>query len=631
MISALRRSAHTPLRQPQLPSDHVESGLHHSPNSFHDGKVQMPTEGEQFASHFAVTLTAEPIFDRTLTLAECSTALSRMSLESVVGRLALLKHVNEGVLCDGDTPKEERQAHILRVLAFLLDPPAVRRALVDAGDDPKFRPLSDQALLATLELAVCCCLRDNAHWIDGDPLRLELTHVLLSFQSVLFSARFRQRIDEEHSLEGLGPEALAEFIRNTMAHNTSLNSRNALGRLYALCCVPEVTATVLARTGKSAAEWFVEVFALTPEEYLCCAFLSVAPAWRLDFDAPDAGGLFYREDTFWNAVREPERAKIRQFLSLATQTVGVRSETPAGPIDEFLFAARSLYVRPVLDLGSVSICVSPDLMMRKFIVGLPYLAQEARQQALGRPLTDSERSACRAPFGILFESYVTWLLAKLFASTVGIEILSQVPYGPKGQRRECDIAVIRGDLAVVIEVKTTMASLEFRRTGAFESLDAMLKTGTEQAYRAAHALREGLAYRADGRPIENVRWVVPCVLTYDDIPLFEPVSEFYERHLSAATSLPLFRSADGVEPVQFFDINFVESWESNLDLSPGSGAVFGYLAQRARRADLRYRKIRPEISVPPPPGAPQPFNAIVEESKSLLNRARAWLRPTNDG
>lgn len=591
----------------------------------------MPNGAEHFSAGFAVTLTAEPIFGQALTLAECSRALSRMSFGSVVGRLVLLKHINEGVICDGDTPENTRRMHILRTLAFLLDRPGVIRALADAGSDPLFRPLSDQALLATLELAVRYCPRDNTNWINDDPLRLELTHVLLSFQSVLFSSRFRQRLDGEQSLEDLGDEALAEFLRNTLAHRTDLYPRNALGRLYALCCIPAVMDAVLARTGKSATEWFLETFELTPTEYLGCAFLSSAPSMRLDFNAPDAEALFYREETFWNAVDESHRSKIKRLLGLATQQVGPPSGTSIGSLDEFLFEARSFYVRPVLDFGHVSICVSPNLMMSKFIVGLPYLAQESRQRVLNRPLTSSERKACRAPFGILLESFVAWLVARLLAQNPEIEVLPNITYGPTAQRAESDLIVVRGDLAVVIEVKTTMTSLEFRRTGAFESLDMLLESGAKQAYRAALALREGRAYRSDGSCIEGVRWVVPCVLTYDDIPLFAPISDFYEQHLMRKTGLPLFQAAGGVEAVQFFDIGFLESWEEHFDFSPGSGALFGYLVQRARRLDLRYRGFRAGISAAPAPGAPLPFNEVVEESQRVLNSVRTWLTPTGQG
>lgn len=581
----------------------------------------------------ASTLTAEPIFGRALTLAECFATLGRMSLESVVGRLVLLKHINERVLCDPDTSDDDRNRHIVRTLHFLLDAPGVARAIADAGDDDKFRPVSDQAILATLELALRCCPRDNPHWIvDDGPLRLELTHVLLSFQSALFSERFKAQADQVTSFEALGPERLAEFIRNVLAHNARFYTRNALGRLYALCCEPEVTDPVLPRTGKSARGWFLETFDLSPEDFFTCAFLSAAPSGQLDVDRPDASSLFFREATFWQNGREPERTKLRRFLGLASQTVPVTPlGAPEGSIDEFLFAARSFHAHPVLDLGQVSICVSPALMMRKFIVGLPYLAQEALQRKHGRALTDSERKACRQPFGILIESYVIWLVRKLLAPCRDIEIVANVAYGSKSESIECDLVIIRGDLAIVIEVKTTMSSLEFRRTGAFESLDPILEHCAKQVHRAARALRNGTARRPDGTAIEGIRWVVPCVLTYDEIPLFEPVSVFYESHLTKKTGLALFSSADGVEPVQCFDVNFLESWESELDLSPSSGAVFGYLVQRSRRDDLRYRSIQAGVSNAATPGAPQPFNDVVEASKSFLARAREWLKPDNGG
>jgi len=266
-------------------------------------------------------------------------------------------------------------------------------------------------------------------------------------------------------------------------------------------------------------------------------------------------------------------------------------------------------------------------MLRKFLFGLPYLAQESRVRTLGRPLNDGELKRCRAAVGVLFEAHVVWLVRQLLGPVPNIRILPNVTYGPKGERRETDLVVICGDTALVLEIKTTMASLNFRKTGRFEDLDAMLQTGAVQAYRAALALRAGQASEANGQPIEGVRWVIPCVVTYDDIPLFEPISVFYERHLTEKTKLPLFAAADGVEAVQFFDVDFLESWEDEIDLSPGSRAVFGYLIQRARQEDLRYRKIRSGIVNGPSAGAPGPFNELVEESRVFMNHAaRSWLK-----
>jgi hypothetical protein len=587
----------------------------------------MSSEGRQFMRNFAVTLTAEPVFGRTLTLAECSEVLAKISLGAVVGRLALFKHVNEEVLGDPDASIETRKMHTRRMLHTLLDAPHVTKALADANNDPNFRPVSDQALLATLELALCCCPRGTDKWITGNPLRLELAHVLLSFQSALFSRDFHARADKETSFESLGAEGQAEFIRNTLAHNLGLYSRHAIGRLYAFCRVPAVTDAVLARTGQSVHDWFVETFQLTPDEYLCCAFLAGGPAKRLNLNEPDPDALAYNEDTYWQALKEPERSKVKSLLSLATQMAGEPKGAPGGDMDQFLYAAGSFHVRPVLTIPPVSICISPDLMLRKFLFGLPYLAQEGRVRTLGRPLNDGEFKRCRAAVGILFEAYVVWLVRQLLEPVPNMRIFPNVTYGPKGERRETDLVIICGDTALVLETKTTMASLNFRKTGRFEDLDVMLQAGAVQAYRAARALRAGQASDADGQPIEGARWVIPCVVTYDDIPLFEPISVFYERHLTEKTKLPLFVAADGVEAVQFFDVDFLESWEEKIDLSPGSRAVFGYLTQRARQEDLRYRKLRSGIVTGPSSGAPRPFNGLVENSRVFMEQAaRSWLR-----
>lgn len=576
--------------------------------------------------NFALTLTAEPIFGRALTLTECSASLAKMSLGAVVARLTLFKRLNEEILCSSTAPVADRRAHTLRTLHTLLDGEGVRKALNDINNDQTFRPLSDQALFAAIELALCCCPRDTDHWIDGDPLRLELTHVLLSFQSSLFSPALHNLADTETSFEGLGESGQAEFIRNTLAHKTELYSRHAIGRLYAFCHEQAVADIVITRTNRSVTDWFVETFGLTPDDFLCCAFLSAGLLQKFDLADPNPDTLAFNEETYWNVVQEPERTKVRKLVALATQKAGEVRGTPDGELNQFLYRADGFHIRPVIDLGQISICVSRNLLLRKFLFGLPYLAQEARQNAVGRSLTKNEIKHCRAMVGVLFESYVGWLVRSLLGAAHNIEILTNVTYGTKANRREIDVLVIRGDLALILEVKASVASLGFRRTGRFEDLDAMIEVGATQAYQGAHALRGGLVKRANGDPIEGIRWVVPCVVTYDDVPLFEPISFFYEQHLAGKTGLPLFTGADGVEPVQFYDIDFIESWEEEFDLSHGSGAIFGYLIQRARDATLRYRQVRSGIVAKPPTGASKPFNALVEESRVFIEKkTRSWL------
>lgn len=57
------------------------------------------------------------------------------------------------------------------------------------------------------------------------------------------------------------------------------------------------------------------------------------------------------------------------------------------------------------------------------------------------------------------------------------------------------------------------------------------------------------------------------------------------------TGLRLFLEDNGIYPLQFFDIEFLESWEAHFDLSPEAGVPFAYLGERSRKAELRYRPV----------------------------------------
>lgn len=476
-----------------------------------------------------------------------------------------------------------------------------------------------------MELALECCPRDTMHWVRGDPLRLELTHVLLSFQSVSFSQAFRDRAAQQSSFEAMGPDGQAEFIRNTLGHRTSLYTRPVIGRLYAMFHIAEIDSTFIEKTGETISSWMNSIFGITPDEYLTAAFLSGVARTRLNLNQPDADQLAYSEDTIWDFLREPLRGKLRCLYAFASHPVGDPSGIPAYTIDEYLYRATAFHAHPIINFGHFSLCVSPNLVLRKFLYGLPYLVQQATQRARGRNLTENEIKACRSPFGILFESYVGWLVRELLSQVQNVEIIANVGYGPNAERRECDLVIRRNDVALVLEIKSTLPTIRFRQTGRFEDLDPMLEPGAKQVFHAARAIRAGTACRPDGSLIEAARWVIPCVVTYDDLPLYEPISVFYERHLVAKTRLPLFTEQDGIEPIQFFDVDFIESWETDLDLSPASAALFGYLIQRARRDNLRYRPVLPNVANAATQGALKPFNDIVERSRIHLDSlVRSW-------
>ncbi len=588
----------------------------------------MPTRDTQTPNNLALTLTAGPVFGRVLTLAECATVMERISLEFVVTRLVFFKHLNEEVFYSSSDSLAGRKKHTLGVVRALL-PKAdlLRNAMEDVKGDDTFRPLSNQAVLAALELALRCSPRDAAHPLDKERT-LELTHVLLSFQSALFSDGFTAKTNEVTSYEALGAEFQAEFIRNVLANNVRIDTRSAIGRFYAFTRVAAVKGLVKRRTKQTADAWFRKTFGLTSTQYLMCAFLSGSPGKRMDPDNLKAWTPAH-QPSHWAGLRQPHRTRIEALLELATQDIGEPTGAPKGTLNEFLYAAHKFHVYPLLRFGRNTVCVSPEMLLRKFLFGLPYLALAATERRLGRKLTDSDVKGCREAIGYLFEGYVQWLVKRLLAPCKGVETMCNVPYGPKGKRTEIDLVIQCGEVAIVIELKAVVASLGFRMTGKFEELDKMLEKGATQAFHAARAVREGKARRRNGAMIKGVRWAVPCVLTYDEVPLFQPIGEFYERHLAKKTGLPLFVKEDGIEAVQFFDIRFVESWENTVNLSPVSRVLCGCLINRAREAGLRYQPVDEKHVDGPARGAPRPFDELIEQSrKFLVPLGRTWLKPS---
>jgi len=588
----------------------------------------MHTRGSDTLKNLTITLTAEPVFGRVLTLAECAAVMERISLDFVVTRLVFFKHLNEEVFYGGDESLAERKKHTLGVVRALLpQTDLLRKAMEDVKGDDTFRPLANQAVLAALELALRCSPRDAAHPLDTQRT-LELTHVMLSFQSALFSDEFTAKSKEVTSHEELGAEFQAEFIRNVLASNVRIDTRSAIGRFYAFARVGAVKGLVKRRTRQTADAWFRTTFGLTFTQYLMCAFLSGSPGKRMDPNNLKAW-MPAHQPSHWAGLRQPHRARIEALLELATQDIGEPTRAPDGTLNEFLYAAHKFHAHPLLRFGRNTVCVSPEMLLRKFLFGLPYLALAATERRLGRKLTDSEVKGCREPIGYLFEGYVQWLVKRLLAPCKGVEAMCNVTYGLKGKRTEIDLVIQCGEVAIVIELKAVVASLGFRMTGKFEELDKMLEKGATQAFYAARAVREGKARRKNGAKIKGVRWVVPCVLTYDEVPLFQPVGVFYERHLAKKTGLPLFVRDGDIEAVQFCDIRFVESWEGSINLSPVSRALCGYLLNRARTEDLRYRSVDEKQVDGPARGAPRPFDDLIEESrKFLVPLGRTWLKPS---
>ena len=590
------------------------------------------TEEPVLGSRIAVTLTADRIFGRNLTLSECIQILQQFDLRSAIPRLVLLLHINDRVFMDPDTGKDSRERQLDAFMRFMFDgKPRAAAVAEKAHAGESFRPLSDQALLATLELALQFCRRGGGRQFDNERECALLSHVILSFQSQLFSESFSERLRSLGDLNKMDEQGLGQFVRNRAAHATRSYYRHAMGRLFGICCTNEIGNVLYQKMHVSLDDWFRAHFGVLPQAYVSLAFMLVTPALRLNLEIPRADDLFFDTRHFFGSLSEPHRSQAEFFAQLSTCSVNdFPPKTTLPPIEDYLYNATAFYVRPILNTAGGSCCVSPTLLLNKFLTGLPYLAQEARTVLLKRPLTNSEIKAARAPFGHLYEAYVIWLFRHWLSTWSRTEVIA--PYYCRTQTNknaERDLVIVRRDAAFAFEIKSAPPLLDLRRTGLFVRIDSMVKEGARQVREAAEALLLGKAFRPDGTAITGVRRVIPCVVTYDTLPLFPIISGLYEDHLERELDVHLFRQENGIYPLQFLDALFIEAWESHFDLSPECGSPFGYLETRARDPIRRHMEIDDSMIVGGArPEAPRPFNDLVEAAFKLVQtEARSCLRP----
>jgi hypothetical protein len=184
--------------------------------------------------------------------------------------------------------------------------------------------------------------------------------------------------------------------------------------------------------------------------------------------------------------------------------------------------------------------------------------------------------------------------------------------GPTDPER--DILVVRGDMAFVFEVKSKPVPLSLRRSGAQKNLDEVFLPAALQARTAAEAIRAGTATTNGGTPIAGIRFVIPCAIVWDFIPMAGALSQAYELHLRDLVSPAAFRQEDGISPLQFVSLEDVEGWERNCDLTPESGDLFGFLVRRAREEALRYAPMQPDNFRGAQAGQPTPLEDKATES-----------------
>ncbi len=482
------------------------------------------------------------------------------------------------------------------------------------------------AILAVLEFAGLHSPRAGGADISQHlSHRLALTHIVLSFQAELI-ARAGARLAQRRVTMLEASTALHEqVVRNRLAHNTEHLPRNAMGRIYALGFVPAVWRHL--RPGLTPTLFFQRYLGIEPGPYLLVALMAAAFQGR-SFDPefhPGIQEMAFDPQRFFDQVRPPLRAKLEEFIALATQPaanlgLGVVSATT---LEEVLYAAASFYSKPILRMPTYVVCVSPSHLLNKFAHGLVHLIQDRERIARGAPLPNDFVETLGGEFGEIFEGYVRWLFERWFqySPQTRLEFSYRIPSATTGGTPpERDILVIRGDSAFLFEVKSKPVSLGLRRGGSISELDKLFLPPAIQCQTAAESLRAGTARTSTGTEISGIRFVVPCAIVWDFVPMAGPLSLAYERHLATEVGVPIFRERDGIAPLQFISLDSVEGWDGNCDFSPGSGDLFGALYRRARDEGLRHAPMQPAMFVGAPVGNPRPVDENGQAAMAYTQR-----------
>jgi hypothetical protein len=168
-----------------------------------------------------------------------------MNFLHVVIRLTMLLRINDEKIMNDQVDESERDLAIASMLERFLDRGGLSERALDEWAQVRtqgqsFRPFSSQAILALLELAGAHCPRTGGGNAEADPLRLLLSHVLLSIQTELLSRAGRILLNPGMAMESASEILHPELVRNRMAHNPGWYSRNAMARIYAIGFVPAI-------------------------------------------------------------------------------------------------------------------------------------------------------------------------------------------------------------------------------------------------------------------------------------------------------------------------------------------------------------------------------------------------------
>jgi hypothetical protein len=484
------------------------------------------------AVRIGITFTSGSILGERLSFQELLDVISPLDRNEAIALCAEWNSWNTWVMFHHGTWKAAENDQ-QRLLDDFLPPDAQWRASAVFGDKDFISPFSEISVLALVSLLCRYASVNGGKPMDERYSRRALFRALLSLQESIFPENF---------LELSIPEQFPFEVRITLA-NISIQNRWAydMGRLHALLTVPEISSGL---NGIKVPKWFLKRLGVDGTDYECVVNTLF-------------GSAFYHAD--YSRLKEQAPAlfrRMKQLLDLSTTAPEdvVRGLNEAHPqqdpthLSEAIAYSNALLVRPMIRLGDKLVCTSPRNLFNKLHRGLPYLCLEARTSP------GEQKSRPRDEFGYIFEAYVGWLFKTWMAGTgirLGFNYWIRQPDGPA----ERDFVAVRGEVGYVFEVKATVPAMIIRKLGGLEDLVALHKKAAHQAYTAAVALTQGLAFEDQElrRPLPRIRKVVPCAITYEFLAIRWPYSDSFEQALQRAVGKPLFSGEGGILPFQILD------------------------------------------------------------------------------
>ena len=531
--------------------------------------------------------TATDVYGYALTLSKCKKILASLNIVSYINVLALLKNMNELVFQKNiDSKSAEYQEHLNNLLIYLFNPDQQQKVNSIYQQDPDFfHPLSDQALIATLELTCKYCSSRFGAKLQTIKERQPLIHIILSLhENMAPSDLFR----DMRCWEDLTPETFSVFFKNVLACRFFNNYRFSNARLFTIANATEVNDDFSKVTGCSIDEWFKKRFSLSAKEFIICAFLMAGIGGQLKPENPDATHLYFRPEILFKKLLN-EYPKLIDFVDLASITPEglAKQHTVSSNLYETLYKATAPRIYPNLIIGENRICFSKQLVLNKFLFGLPYLVQEVYKKQVGRELFDDEVKDLRSECGYLFEAYVKCLFIKWFSEADGIRTVFNYKIGKKKNELEGDILLIFKRVAYVFEIKSLLPTLKLRQTGNLELLVETLCGAVDQAMNLSDAINKG-DVEVSKEKIPRIERITPCVIIYGEFPITHEYSHIIEAKIVEKLNRDVFSINTDTLPLQFFNISDFETTEQYFDFKNNPEEFFNCLQSRALQPELRY-------------------------------------------